>query len=310
MAPYVRAAEAAGYDVQFVEPWELHPEWNKLSFLRARNLSRPSTGKSIDDATLQSMLKRFEPLPPRATLQEVRLAVDVKPDYCGIDVTPSLAGQQLGTLWSLLSKCCGRVPGLSGPFKASDYKQPIQLHVTTFHHSDSDFSGLALVESLLQEGRQAQVTVEALAFVRGLLVSAVVARVDPDTAMTEGKRAHITLGTCLPCKPASSNDLLEAIFPDAGTNNTTNNNSTLPGCARDGLWRFPGLDLEQCWPRLGGEEHQLQLPDDKGALQLRAFRSLNVAGLGEVDAYLLRLPKPLVLQGRYRRVFTSSSPLA
>ncbi|CAE8624300.1 unnamed protein product [Polarella glacialis] len=72
MSPYVRAAEAAGYEVQFVEPWELHPEWNKLPFLHERNAGRAAMGKSIDDATLQRMVQRFEPLPAEGALQLVR----------------------------------------------------------------------------------------------------------------------------------------------------------------------------------------------------------------------------------------------
>mmetsp|Transcript_49171 Transcript_49171/g.152640 ORF Transcript_49171/g.152640 Transcript_49171/m.152640 type:complete len:692 (+) Transcript_49171:40-2115(+) len=62
MAPYVRKAQAAGYEVSVVSPQDIFMDWNELEPLAARNAERPEA-RAAPREQLEAALQGFEPLP-------------------------------------------------------------------------------------------------------------------------------------------------------------------------------------------------------------------------------------------------------
>merc|ERR1712194_260510 len=115
-----------------------------------------------------------------------------------------------------------------------------------------------------KDGQEVQIEVDALAFVPGRLLCALVSQTQPGILAVEGKILHITLATHKPWAPKNSNDLLEAMR-SADTSGSTDDSES------------------------HGE-------------RLKVFRDLEVAG-ETCDAVRLRLASPVTLRGRHFRFF-------
>lgn len=298
----------------------MDPQWNDLDFLKTRNAGRAQVGKRLDNQILERMLEKFEPRPETGIFQQVKLSFR-RHEFSGISV--DLSAEDLASLWMLLSQALPKE--LSSNYLCStEYEVPSELHVTTFHRSQISKAYLAEFSEQGKEQHTCSLTVDALAFVPGCVLCALVTSLEPSTAMSRSRRPHITLASRLPCKPQHSNNLLELFFSDE-TLQAGPNGDAWRDCGEGDLglcqWRFPGIDLDAMWDRLPGTAHELDLcpsavtqtdSNNSGSssashtkLRWRALAGVKVfpEQVQEASAFLLKLPKPLVLTGSSKRFF-------
>lgn len=70
MQTYIKDARASGYQIRFVEPFELDPRWNEIDFLRERNQLREASGKNFPVEVLQKIIQNYEPFEPGRSQEE------------------------------------------------------------------------------------------------------------------------------------------------------------------------------------------------------------------------------------------------
>eukprot|EP00418_Pyrodinium_bahamense_P048274 CAMPEP_0179177162 /NCGR_PEP_ID=MMETSP0796-20121207/87610_1 /TAXON_ID=73915 /ORGANISM="Pyrodinium bahamense, Strain pbaha01" /LENGTH=695 /DNA_ID=CAMNT_0020880709 /DNA_START=1 /DNA_END=2087 /DNA_ORIENTATION=+ len=63
MAPYVRLAQSAGYEVSIVSPMDIFDEWKDAEALQERSSGRPES-RAVPRGQLEALIKAFEALPP------------------------------------------------------------------------------------------------------------------------------------------------------------------------------------------------------------------------------------------------------
>lgn len=292
---YTKIARNYSYAVQIVKPEQIEPRWRELRFLVQRNQNRLPVGKDIDEETLKRMLGRYEALgksrknrgaSQKSPAEPKGASQKSLPEYFGVNLEEAMvgSGSAYQDLWAETSSALRGYIDDPKDLEAGRLARMKPLHVTTFHANDVKGSAslvTAVVENAsAQRGRSVKLTIEAVVLVAGYLACALVTNADPPLATPWGKLLHITLGTRGPWRPVQSNDLLRAVLgPSIAPEGITEAN----------LWRFQRLDLSS---------HKQYVACAPGGVV--RFDKLQV-GPHRCDAFLVRLPRPMVVTGPFFR---------